>query len=393
VPKPHTPFQWAPQLDHETPTRGWPSCATPSVRPRVRQGHRLPLPRRQARHRRGAAVPRRPPGRARHRGGLATAGASTAGASTSPTTAGCRRRAGARRRAGRRRLVHHARARARRGAARGTTSTPGSTRTGSGRTGRTPLSEVEVEDCRWTPCFDCGVCPQLGTEIQVGPPAGPCSRSPSWPAPASRAPRMTTSGTRRGPQACGPRGAGSPRTAVAPVGAVGVRGAEGLGRRPYWSQCPASLRHRAACPRTAAGRPVSRRTGARTLECHLAVEPGPSTAGTPGALPAGAGHQCLGVASSSASRPGSVTSRTGSGGWPTAGRRGRRTPRRTGCPPRPSVRPAPRAKSGSGEPKTSRTRRMCHGPRAEGPADGHHAGEVSGRERVAGRLQLAVSSS
>jgi radical SAM superfamily enzyme YgiQ (UPF0313 family) len=31
------------------------------------------------------------------------------------------------------------------------------------------LVEVEVEDCRWTPCFDCGVCPQLGTEIQVGP--------------------------------------------------------------------------------------------------------------------------------------------------------------------------------------------------------------------------------
>jgi radical SAM family uncharacterized protein len=31
------------------------------------------------------------------------------------------------------------------------------------------LAEVEVEDCRWTPCFDCGVCPQLGTEIQVGP--------------------------------------------------------------------------------------------------------------------------------------------------------------------------------------------------------------------------------
>jgi radical SAM family uncharacterized protein len=27
----------------------------------------------------------------------------------------------------------------------------------------------EVEDCRWTPCFDCGVCPQLGTEIQIGP--------------------------------------------------------------------------------------------------------------------------------------------------------------------------------------------------------------------------------
>ncbi|MEY9894594.1 radical SAM family uncharacterized protein [Catenulispora sp. MAP5-51] len=28
---------------------------------------------------------------------------------------------------------------------------------------------AEVEDCRWTPCYDCGVCPQMGTEIQVGP--------------------------------------------------------------------------------------------------------------------------------------------------------------------------------------------------------------------------------
>ncbi|NUP35185.1 MAG: TIGR03960 family B12-binding radical SAM protein [Streptomycetaceae bacterium] len=31
------------------------------------------------------------------------------------------------------------------------------------------LDEVEVEDCRWTPCFDCGVCPQMQTEIQIGP--------------------------------------------------------------------------------------------------------------------------------------------------------------------------------------------------------------------------------
>jgi radical SAM family uncharacterized protein len=31
------------------------------------------------------------------------------------------------------------------------------------------LTETEVDDCRWTPCFDCGVCPQLGTEIQAGP--------------------------------------------------------------------------------------------------------------------------------------------------------------------------------------------------------------------------------
>jgi len=31
------------------------------------------------------------------------------------------------------------------------------------------LAEVAVDDCRWTPCFDCGVCDQMDTEIQVGP--------------------------------------------------------------------------------------------------------------------------------------------------------------------------------------------------------------------------------
>ena len=31
------------------------------------------------------------------------------------------------------------------------------------------LAEVDLDDCRWIPCFDCGVCPQMGTAIQVGP--------------------------------------------------------------------------------------------------------------------------------------------------------------------------------------------------------------------------------
>ncbi|WP_189057285.1 TIGR03960 family B12-binding radical SAM protein [Longimycelium tulufanense] len=31
------------------------------------------------------------------------------------------------------------------------------------------LDEREQDDCRWTPCFDCGVCPAMGTDIQVGP--------------------------------------------------------------------------------------------------------------------------------------------------------------------------------------------------------------------------------
>ena len=29
--------------------------------------------------------------------------------------------------------------------------------------------DIEIEDCRWTPCYDCGVCPEMGTEIQIGP--------------------------------------------------------------------------------------------------------------------------------------------------------------------------------------------------------------------------------
>jgi len=28
---------------------------------------------------------------------------------------------------------------------------------------------AEVEDCRWTPCYDCGVCPEMSTDIQIGP--------------------------------------------------------------------------------------------------------------------------------------------------------------------------------------------------------------------------------
>jgi radical SAM family uncharacterized protein len=31
------------------------------------------------------------------------------------------------------------------------------------------LGEYEQDDCRWTPCFDCGVCPSMDTEIQIGP--------------------------------------------------------------------------------------------------------------------------------------------------------------------------------------------------------------------------------
>ncbi|HTX80847.1 MAG TPA: TIGR03960 family B12-binding radical SAM protein [Streptosporangiaceae bacterium] len=32
-----------------------------------------------------------------------------------------------------------------------------------------PSGAAEVDDCRWTPCFECGVCPAMGTEIETGP--------------------------------------------------------------------------------------------------------------------------------------------------------------------------------------------------------------------------------
>jgi radical SAM family uncharacterized protein len=32
-----------------------------------------------------------------------------------------------------------------------------------------PAGAAEVDDCRWTPCFECGVCPAMDTEIEAGP--------------------------------------------------------------------------------------------------------------------------------------------------------------------------------------------------------------------------------
>ena len=31
------------------------------------------------------------------------------------------------------------------------------------------IDETSVDDCRWSPCYDCGVCDQMGTSIQIGP--------------------------------------------------------------------------------------------------------------------------------------------------------------------------------------------------------------------------------
>jgi radical SAM family uncharacterized protein len=34
---------------------------------------------------------------------------------------------------------------------------------------RDATTGYEQDDCRWTPCFDCGVCPSMDTQIQIGP--------------------------------------------------------------------------------------------------------------------------------------------------------------------------------------------------------------------------------
>jgi len=44
------------------------------------------------------------------------------------------------------------------------------------------LREEGVDDCRWTPCFDCGVCAQMGTQIEVGPSGATLLPLPAVPA-------------------------------------------------------------------------------------------------------------------------------------------------------------------------------------------------------------------
>ena len=167
-PRPHTPFQWASQLDHETTDRRLKLLRSEiQSRQEHRQGDRLPLPRRQARASSRACCPAATVASARVLEQVWTDGGRFDGwsehfsydrwmaaaehgrASTSPGT----RRASARR------------ARS----CPGTTSTPGSTRSGCGRDWQDALAEQDLDDCRWIPCFDCGVCPQMGTDIQIGP--------------------------------------------------------------------------------------------------------------------------------------------------------------------------------------------------------------------------------
>ena len=171
VPKPHTPFQWAAQLDHET-TDHRLKLLRDSVRKDKQYGRadRVPVPRRQARHHRGTAVARRPPRRRGHRGRCgATAAASTAGASTSRTTGGSRPARTCSADAPVDLDWYTMREREYAEVLPWDHLDSGLDRDWLWEDWQDAVNEVEVEDCRWTPCFDCGVCPEMGTEIQVGP--------------------------------------------------------------------------------------------------------------------------------------------------------------------------------------------------------------------------------
>ena len=54
------------------------------------------------------------------------------------------------------------------------------------------LEEIAVDDCRWTPCFDCGVCDQMDTHIQVGPTGVTELPMPGIGVPACATPLATT---------------------------------------------------------------------------------------------------------------------------------------------------------------------------------------------------------
>ena len=175
VPKPHTPFQWAAQLDHETTDERLKKLRD-VVRADKRYGRAIGFRYHDGKpgiiegllsrgdRRVGAVIEQvwRDGGRfdgwsehfsydrwiaAPSRRWPAPASTSTGTPPASATTTRC---------------------------CPGTTSTPVSTRTGSGPTGRTPWRSPRAPTSRsrtaaGRPCYDCGVCPEMGTEIQIGP--------------------------------------------------------------------------------------------------------------------------------------------------------------------------------------------------------------------------------
>ena len=169
VPKPHTPFQWfgmdtAAELERKVALlrarrQGGPRPDDPLARPGGLGGRGAGQPGRPAHgrgDRAGLAGRRHVPGVVRALRPVAVGGGA-GGRGPEPRGGVLPRRATSTRRS------------------RGTTSRRGCTGTSCGGTGRTALARGGVEDCRWTPCYDCGACTGFGLEHVVAsavPPAG-----------------------------------------------------------------------------------------------------------------------------------------------------------------------------------------------------------------------------
>ena len=192
VPKPHTPFQWAAQLDHDTTDERLRKLRE-EVRADKRYGRAIGFRYHDGKPGiiEGLLSPRRPPGRRGHRAGVARRRpVRRLERALLLRPLGRAPASRARRHRRRPRLVHHPRARLRRGAAVGPPRLGPRQglavgRLGGRARGRRRQLDVEVEDCRWTPCYDCGVCPEMGTEIQIGPTGRQLLPLASSEAPAS----------------------------------------------------------------------------------------------------------------------------------------------------------------------------------------------------------------
>ena len=168
VPKPHTPFQWAAQCDPAGDRRAAAQAAGRDQRqPLARPQRRHALPRRRAVAGRRTALARRPPGRRGHRGGLARRRPLRRLVGTLlASSAGCRAPTQAH---GVDVAWFTTRERDADEVLPWDHLDSGLDKQWLWDDWQDALGEFEQDDCRWTPCFDCGVCSNLGTDIQVGP--------------------------------------------------------------------------------------------------------------------------------------------------------------------------------------------------------------------------------
>ena len=200
VPKPHTPFQWFGQN-----TRRRAAAQDRPAARRRSQAH-------AACSSSGTTPRRRSPRASRSRGDRRIGRGHRAGVARRRHVPGVERALRPRplaRRDGRRgprsRLVRHPAPHRGRDPAVGPHRGRAAQATSSGRTGRRRCAEHGLPDCRWTPCYDCGVCTGYALEHVVASPVAAGGRQP---------------GHRPGPRAAAARSRSTPRREARSSGGV-----------------------------------------------------------------------------------------------------------------------------------------------------------------------------